>query len=91
MRYIKFTMSNGYCGCDQEEYEAFEDGTSDSVIDTYAAELLPNMYCFWDPDSRFVGDDEEDYDESVEAYQEECNCYWEEVDEDEYNENVTHG
>lgn len=88
MRYIKFTMSNGYCGCEQEEYEAFEDGTDDSVIEEYATELLPNAYCFWEPDSRFVDEDEEDYDEGVEAYQAECNCYWEEVSKAEYDENV---
>jgi hypothetical protein len=39
MKYVKFIMRNGYCGCDEEEYEAFEDNVSEKEIEDYAKEL----------------------------------------------------
>lgn len=43
MRYIIVEYSNGYCGCDRQEYLAFQDYTTDEEIDQYCVEEL-NYY-----------------------------------------------
>lgn len=87
MKYYKFTCSNGYCGCDEDFYEALED---DVDIDEYAQEVLINQYAFYEPDGRFIpykswGDEitDEEYDE----YQSELCVDWEEITKEEYEEN----
>jgi len=92
MKYIKFTCSNGYCGCDEEIYEEVEENTD---VDELAQEILTNCYSFYEPDGRFLthssGWNDYDYDE----YEEDCDEYeqnlsidWEEVTKEEYEENA---
>ena len=38
MRYIIATYSNGYCGCDETEYWAFEDNITDKDIEEFLYE-----------------------------------------------------
>lgn len=47
MKYIKFTCSNGYCGCDEDFYEMIEDDTDIYLL---AQEILENEYSFYEPD-----------------------------------------
>ena len=89
MRYIKFTYSNGYCGCDEEIYEAFEDGVSDSEIEEYGYDGI-QMYSFYEPDDRFVSEDdydsEDEYMDAYDEYQENIDVSWEEVSKEEFEE-----
>lgn len=85
MRYVKIVMSNGYCGCDEEEYVEFSENTSDTEIDDYAKDSFLN-YGFYEPDSRFVDFDDENWEEAVEEYQDGCSFSWEEITKEEYME-----
>lgn len=91
MRYIKFTYDNGYCGCDEEVYEAFEDGTDDLEIEEYGYEGI-QMYSFYEPDDRFVSEDdydsEDEYMDAYDEYQENIEVSWEEVSKEEFEENA---
>lgn len=92
MKYVKFTISNNYCGCDEEFYEAYEDNVNEAQIEEDAIEILVNQYSFYEPDSRYIDIDEEEdaeaYDQAVIDYQEGCYCGWEYVDEAEWREYI---
>lgn len=87
--YYKITFSNGYCGCDEEIYEEFN---TIEEAEEYATEYLTcGMYSFYEPDSRFIGydedyDSEEEYWEAVDEYQENCTYFIEEISKEEYEE-----
>lgn len=84
--YIKITYSNGYCGCDEEEYVEVAD---ENEANEYIRDGI-NNYAFFEPDSRFIDDydDEEEYEQEVAFYQEGCFDYshWEEITKEEYEE-----
>ena len=84
MKYVKYTCSNGFCGCDEEFYEVFQDNATEEDINEYGYELLQNAYSFYEPDDRFI--DMED-DEAYEYYQQDCSFDWKEISIDEFNEN----
>ena len=81
-KYVKVTFSNGYCGCDEEKYYEYKDTMSDRDIDQDLYEEMTQTYSFYEPDSRFV---EECDDEEVEAYQADCSYNWEYISEEKYN------
>lgn len=76
MRYWKITMSNNYCGCDEVELLKTED--EDDL--TYSGDEFLQGYSFYEPDSRFIGN-EEDYD-TEEEYLEAYDSYIEELSVD---------
>lgn len=76
MRYWKITMNNGFCGC--EEVELVK--TADDEDLTYTCGEYLQGYSFAEPDSRFIGD-EEDY-ETEEEYQEAYDYYISELSVD---------
>jgi len=86
MKYWKITYSNGYCGCDEEEYTEAE--TIEDAED-YAKDYL-EWYSFFDPDDRFVDrndfDTMDEYYDAVEEYQAEIYYEVEEITKEEYNE-----
>lgn len=88
--YYKMTFSNGYCGCDEEVYEEFN---TREEAEEYAEEYLTSgWYGFYEPDGRFIGDEEdyeseEEYWEAVEDYQENCTYLITEITKEEYEEN----
>ena len=82
MRYIRFTGGNGYCGCDLETYEKFEDDATDEYLDEYACDLAK------DNAESYEGIFDFEDDEEIEEYYESIYYDWEEVSEDEYNENT---
>lgn len=71
MRYWKITMNNGYCGCKEVELIKTED--EDDL--TYSENEFLQGYSFYEPDSRFIG--EEDEYETEEEYQEAYDDYME--------------
>lgn len=91
--YFKIVYSNGFCGCDEEEYiivDCEEDAWQ------YLMDNIEN-YVFWD-DDRFLDEtffeendgSEDAWDNAWEAYHEDIMNYSgiEEITEEEYNENV---
>lgn len=82
MRYIKFTGGNGYCGCDLETYEKFEDNTPDEYLNDYAYDLAR------DNAESYEGVFDFEDDEEIVEYYSDIYYDWEEVSEEEYNENV---
>ena len=80
--YIKITCSNGYCGCDEDD---FFEVTNETEIDDLCRECLDN-YSFAEPDCRFV---DEDDDEGYDEYIENLSVGWEEISKEEYEEEMT--
>lgn len=71
MRYIIATLSNGYCGCDVEEYWAFPDDFTDRDIEEYLYEGIIDYADSYRPcNLEFEDEQDEQY------YYEDCtvNC-----------------
>lgn len=87
MVYIKFIGGNGYCGCDWEEYQAFEDFNEkkfDEILEelSYAnAESYEYIATGWGEDFETEDDREDYYDRAL------SEGNWFEVTEEEYEEN----
>ena len=86
MKYIKFYGGNGYCGCDFEQYEAYEDDVTEEALAEIAYDLAnDNAQSYeyiatgWDED--FESEEER------ESYYENIEYGWEEVTKEEYEEN----
>ena len=84
-RYIKFTVSNGYCGCTNEHFEVFEDDMTNEDLDNYGRELARDnaeTYAHaatgWDED--FESEDEE------EEYYDNAECTWVELSKEDFEE-----
>ena len=89
MKYVRFYGSNGYCGCDYEEYEKFEDEVTEEEIDEYSneigyenAEMYEWFVCEDNSDFEFEEDREEYYEDAL-AY-----CGWEYCTEEDFLENT---
>lgn len=97
MKYVKFEGGNGYCGCDFEEYVAFEDEDfNEKAMDDYAAELAhSNAECYDYIVENGLDEDEYDSeeewnearDQAYEDYYAGTDCSWKEVTLKEYLEN----
>ena len=97
MRYIKVGYSNGYCGCDGEEY--LHTDMSDKELNDYTQEQAMNnaesyqyMVWGWDYDTAEeyaeVNDvSVEEAEEMMEYYWENIESYWTEITKEEYEEN----
>lgn len=72
MRYIIITLSNGYCGWDEEHYLIFPKDTSDDEISEYAETLTDDYAASYE----WLA---EDSDEDMQLYYEECRFDWVEV------------
>lgn len=86
MKYIKFYGGNGYCGCDFEQYEAYEDNITEDALAEIAYDLANDnaqsyeyIVTGWDED--FESEEER------ENYYEDVEYGWEEVTKEEYEEN----
>lgn len=71
MRYIIATFSNGYCGCDVEEYWAFPDDATDSYIDEYLGETIGDYAESYMPCNLEFEDEQDE-----EFYYENCSVDW---------------
>lgn len=87
MKYIKFSGGNGYCGCEFEDYQVFEDDVPLDILNEIAEELAQDnaesyeyVVTGWDED--FESEEDREY------YYENIYCNWEEISEEEYEENV---
>lgn len=88
MEYFKITCSNGYCGCDEDFYiEAESEGLAEDI----GNEIMWNEYSYIEPDNRFIGWEEdyetdEDYEDAIEEYQENCSFWITDITKEEYEE-----
>ena len=89
MKYVRFYGGNGYCGCDYEYYESFDDDTSENEIETYATELgYENAESYeyvvtgWNEDFE-TEDDRQEYYEDALSY-----CGWDYCTKEEFEENT---
>ena len=81
MKYVLFWGSNGYCGCDYEEYEKFEDDITEEEIEEYAIELAYQNAESYEYIIDY--DDVDEYYEEVPSY-----CGWDYCTEKDFLENT---
>ena len=88
MRYIHFYGSNGYCGCDYNEYLEVEDDTPEYEIDRYSeefayewAESYEYVATGWNETWESEEDRENYYEDAV------SNAGWEEITKEDFEEN----
>lgn len=89
MKYIKFSGGNGYCGCDWEEFHAFDDDVDTRTLDATAWELANDYaesyeYLAEGYDSCGGWESEE----AEEEYRESITGYWQEITEEEYRDGL---
>ena len=90
MFYYKFTAQAVYCGTETVFYEEFEHQPTEEELNEMAddycrenAESFEYLVTGWD-DENF--ETEEEREEALESYREDCSCEWEEITELEYHE-----
>ena len=91
--YVRFSFSNGYCGCDEEDYicrtVANDDISQSEVDNSVQREFEDEMYEYLENyESAATGGWDEDWEseeEKEEYYQGEY-CNWEYITEEEYHE-----
>lgn len=96
MRYFKFVADTPYCGTENAYYQEVDDDVTDVTLGDMAeefahdnAESYDYMVFGWCADPVEDGDmTEEEYEEQMESYYEDCTCYWTEISEEEYRENT---
>lgn len=86
MKYVKFSYSNGYAGCEEDYFCAFDDSISDEELQNVFEDFLNGYYNFSEPDDRFCDCDDET---AIEDYYNEVkeDSYWTEVSKEEWEEN----
>ena len=88
MKYVRFWGGNGYCGCDYEEYVAFEDNITDKEIDAYSNDIgYQNAESY---EYMLTGRMDWDSEEDMENYYDDAlsYCGWDYCSEAEFNENT---
>jgi hypothetical protein len=86
MQYVRLVFDNGYCGCEEENYLAFDDECTEKDINAYAqenlqdyAESYAHVATGWDND--FEDEEDEVY------YYESCYYDWDFISKEEWEEN----
>lgn len=92
MFYYKFIAQASFCGTENTFYEKFEHQPEEKKLNEIAeeycrenAESFEYLVTGWD-DENF--ETEEEREEALESYRENCSCEWEEISEEEYEENT---
>lgn len=94
-KYYKISVSTPYCGTDEEHYLKFDEEPTDKELDEIAeefcvenAESYEYLVFGWDNDPVADGEmSEDEYFTEIEEYYNSCDCSWEEIDQEEYEEN----
>lgn len=94
MYYYRFTATAPYCGTDNEYYYEFDTPLSEEEKDTMCEELANEnggsyeyLVHGWDSSPEDEGITEEEWQDEIDNYYSECDCYCEEITEEEYMEN----
>lgn len=93
MKYYKFVCSTPYTGTTYEEVYKFDDNVSIDELDEFRDNLNRDNaesyeYLVFGFDYDPVEEEElsqEEYEEIIEEYYQDCSCYYEEITEEEYN------
>lgn len=92
MFYFKFTATTPYCGTEHEEYHQFDEKPSIDDLDEMAddikggnAEQYEYLVTGWNDDNY---DDEEEREQALDLYYQDCTCTWEEISAEEFEENT---
>ena len=91
MFYYKFITNTPYCGTEAEEYYAFDEKPTEQELEEIGeqfcrsnAESYEYLATGWDSDDL----SEEDLDEELSYYYDNCEYSWEEITREEYEENT---
>jgi hypothetical protein len=85
VRYVRVVAETGYCGTDCDEFYLCV-GVTDKMLDEDAEEMSrtnAEQYEYMIDRDDYEGEDE--YQEALEQYYEDCNGWWEEVNPDDYD------
>lgn len=87
MKYVRFSISNGYSGCDYEEAECFDDDITDEELDTICGDLAYGNAEEYEYQARGGWDAEWEDEDDRELYYEDACAYssWSYITEEEYN------
>lgn len=92
MKYYKFVCSTPYSGTTYEEVYKFDDNVSIDELDELSedlnrdnAESYEYLVFGFDYDPAEEELSQEEYEEIIEEYYQDCSCYYEEITEEEYN------
>ena len=93
--YYRFIATTPCCGTDSETYKAFDYEPTEEELNEFADECCADnaasyeyLVYGWDEDLVESGEmTQEEFDETMENYYADCQCTWEEISEEEYNEN----
>ena len=93
MKYYKFVCDTPYAGTTSEEVYEFGDSVSIDELDELSEDLKRNNaesyeYLVFGFDYNPIEEEglsEEEYEEIIEDYYQDCSCYYEEISKEEYN------
>lgn len=96
--YYRFTATTPLCGIGSETYEAFDCKPTVDMLYEFADEFCADnaagykyLVYGWDEDPVESGEiTQEEFDQTMEDYYADCQCTWEEISEEEYDENTRH-
>ena len=89
MKYVRFYGGNGYCGCDYEEYEKFEDDITEEELNDYSREMACENAETYEWVARGYDSDWESEEESEEYYENALDdCGWDYCTEEDFLENT---
>lgn len=96
--YYRFTATTPYGGTNSEAYEVFDEEPTEEELAEFADEFCLNnaegyeyLVYGWGENPVESGEmTQEEFDETMENYYADCQCTWEEISEEEYNENTIH-
>ena len=80
MRYIKYGIDIGYCGCGDEGVISVPDNYDDNNIDMMVNDMAHEYADSWEGDQRLGFDDdvsEEEYEQQVEDFRANVSGWWE--------------
>ena len=91
MFYFKFIAKAYYCGTEHEEYHQFDEKPRIDDLEEMAdeiaranAEQYEYLVTGWNDDNY---EDEDEREQALEWYYEDCSCTWEEISKEEFEEN----
>ena len=89
MIYVRFWGGNGYCGCDYEEYDKFEDDITEEELNDYSREMGYENAETYEYVVRGYDSDWESEEECEEYYEDALDyCGWDYCTEEEFLKNT---
>lgn len=92
-RYFKFTADTPYCGTENHFYQKFDHDPTEEELEEYAtqyaednADSFEYLVHGWDAEPE--EGEEEEWEQEIEWYREDCSCNYEEISEAEYQEAI---